>query len=187
MQPSGTFRIDGIIPIIPTPFTEEQQVAWEDMGDLIEFARAAGACAICLPAYASEFYKLSEAERIQLIREAVRLASGRIPVIAQVNYPSSIQAAEVAACSQELGVAAVSTAVPRLFALAECDLYRHFERILSVSQCRIISREKAYPRLQAVFTLSRFVAVPEAPAAGQPSGGAPGQPNAAAASPGRQG
>ena len=108
MQPSRNFRVDGIIPIIPTPFTEEQEVAYSDFGDLIEFARAAGACAICLPAYASEFYKLSEAERIQLIREAVRLASGRIPVIAQVNYPSSVQAAEVAACSQEFGVAKAS-------------------------------------------------------------------------------
>ncbi|PYV10881.1 MAG: dihydrodipicolinate synthase family protein [Acidobacteria bacterium] len=141
LQPSGTFRIDGIIPIIPTPFTEEQQVACEDLGDLIEFARTAGACAICLPAYASEFYKLSEAERIQLIREAVRLASGRIPVIAQVNYLSSVQAAEVAACSQELGVAAVSTAVPRLFALAERDLYRHFERILSAISIPLIIQD----------------------------------------------
>jgi len=36
-----------------------------------------------------------------------------------------------------------------------------FERILSVSQCRISSRGGlVYPRLQAIFTLSRFVASP---------------------------
>jgi 4-hydroxy-tetrahydrodipicolinate synthase len=63
MQTPGTFRIDGIIPIIPTPFNEEQEITWEDLGDLIEFARAAGARAFCLPAYASELYKLSEAEQ----------------------------------------------------------------------------------------------------------------------------
>jgi dihydrodipicolinate synthase/N-acetylneuraminate lyase len=141
LQPAGTFQVDGIIPIIPTPFTEEQLVAYGDLGALIDFARAAGACAICLPAYASEFYKLSEAERIHLIREAVRLASGRIPVIAQVNYPSSIQAAEVATYSQKLGVAAVSTAVPRLFALAEGDLHRHFARILSAISIPLIIQD----------------------------------------------
>lgn len=38
-----------------------------------------------------------------------------------------------------------------------------FERILSISQCRIGSGGGAkYPRLQAVFTLSRFVASPQA-------------------------
>jgi 2-keto-3-deoxy-L-arabinonate dehydratase len=131
MQASETFRIDGIVPIIPTPFTEDQEVAWEDLENLIEFARAAGACAICLPAYASEFYKLSEAERIQLVREAIRLASGRIPVIGQVNHPSSVQAAEVAARTLELGATALSIAVPRLFPLGERDLYRYFEQILN--------------------------------------------------------
>ena len=141
MQPSETFRIDGIVPITPTPFSADEQIAYDDLRDLIEFARAAGACAICLPAYASEFYKLSEAERIQLVREAVRFASGRIPVISQVNYLSSVQAAEVAAFCQKLGVAAVSTAVPRLFALAERDLYRHFERILSAISIPLIIQD----------------------------------------------
>jgi hypothetical protein len=39
-----------------------------------------------------------------------------------------------------------------------------YDRILSVSQCRITGNDNTYPRLQAVFTLSRFVAKPVAPA-----------------------
>jgi hypothetical protein len=47
-----------------------------------------------------------------------------------------------------------------------------FERILSVSRCRISSGGGAtYPRLRAVFTLSRFVAQPE-PASPTPETGA---------------
>lgn len=141
MQPSGPFRIEGVVPIIPTPFNEGQEIAWEDLGNLIEFARAAGACAVCLPAYASEFYKLSEVERIELVRNAVRFASGRIPVIAQVNYPSSVHAAAAAACSQKLGVAAVSTALPRLFPLSERNLYRHCERILNAISIPLIIQD----------------------------------------------
>lgn len=39
----------------------------------------------------------------------------------------------------------------------------NFERILSVSQCRLSSSgARSYPRLKATFTLSRFVAAPEA-------------------------
>lgn len=50
-----------------------------------------------------------------------------------------------------------------------------FERILSVSQCRITSRS-TYPRLQATFTLSRFVAKPEttAPVSTSATGGPAG-------------
>ncbi len=65
-------RVDGIIPIIPTPFTAEEEVDWEALRDLVEFAIAAGARAICLPAYASEFYKLVEEERRQAVVEAVQ-------------------------------------------------------------------------------------------------------------------
>jgi hypothetical protein len=39
----------------------------------------------------------------------------------------------------------------------------NFERILSVSQCRVDSSGRSYPTLRAVFRLSRFVAAPQAP------------------------
>lgn len=51
-----------------------------------------------------------------------------------------------------------------------------FERILSVSQCRTKSGSD-YPRLQTVFTLSRFVGRPEAPS---PGPGAEARPATAA-------
>lgn len=136
-----SFTIDGIVPIIPTPFTQDEQIAWDELQDLIGFAHASGACAVCLPAYASEFYKLSEAERIRMITEAVRHSSGRIPVIAQVNYPAAVHAAEVAACSEEIGAAAVCVSVPRLFPLSDADLYRYFERILKAISITLVIQD----------------------------------------------
>lgn len=126
-----TFQIRGIVPIVPTPFRANQEVNWENLRDLIDFACGAGACAMCLPAYASEFYKLSEDERHQVIAEAVEQASGRIPVIGQVNAYSAKQAKESALDAQRTGVNAVSVSVPRLFSLAERDIFRYFDRVLS--------------------------------------------------------
>ena len=123
-------RIDGIVPIIPTPFTGDEQVDWASLGHLIEFAIAAGARAICLPAYASEFYKLSEEERCQAVSEAVSRSRGRIPVIGQVNHISARHAARFAVCAQESGASAVCVSVPRLFPLSDDDLFRYFDRIL---------------------------------------------------------
>ncbi len=58
-------------------------------------------------------------------------AAGRIPVIAQVNYHSARAAAAAARRAEQLGVSAINTAVPRLFAVGERDLFRFFDRLLS--------------------------------------------------------
>jgi 4-hydroxy-tetrahydrodipicolinate synthase len=123
-------RIDGIIPIVPTPFSAAGEVDWSALHGLIEFARASGARAACLPAYASEFYKLDEQERRRVVVEAVAAAAGRIPILAQVNYPSAKQAAENAQFAQAAGADAVAIAVPRLFQVPESDLLRYFDRVL---------------------------------------------------------
>ena len=134
-------RIDGIVPIVPTPFTSGDDVDWSALRRLVDFAHAAGACAACLPAYASEFYKLSEAERRRVVAEAVDQASGRMPLIAQVNYPSARQAAENAKFAEEAGADAVCVTVPRLFPLPEADLLRYFDRVLSALEIPVLIQD----------------------------------------------
>jgi dihydrodipicolinate synthase/N-acetylneuraminate lyase len=124
------FRIDGIVPIIPTPFFADDRPDWESLHGLVDFAHAAGACAICLPAYASEFYKLSESERCDAVARAVEYASGRIPVIAQVNFMTPRMVVEAATVAAENGATALCSAVPRLIPLGEKDLFRYFAEIL---------------------------------------------------------
>ena len=131
MAKANEFHLNGIVPIIPTPFTAEEQIDWASLRRLVDFACAAGACAMCLPAYASEFYKLSETERLRLITEAVRRAAGRIPVFAQVNFVSLTQAVETAREAQKTGASAIAAAVPRIFAFSEIDLHRYFDRLLA--------------------------------------------------------
>jgi dihydrodipicolinate synthase/N-acetylneuraminate lyase len=128
---ANEFRLKGIIPIIPTPFTAEEEVDWPAVRRLVDFACAADASAVCLPAYGSEFYKLSERERLRLVREAAEKAAGRIPVFAQVNFISARQATEVVREAHEAGASAIAAAVPRMVAYSETDLYRYFDRLLS--------------------------------------------------------
>jgi dihydrodipicolinate synthase/N-acetylneuraminate lyase len=125
------FVIDGVMPIVPTPFLPNEDIAFEELAGLVDFAVAANACAVCLPAYASEFYKLSGEERLQVVAVAVRAASGRIPVVAQVNSQSTRLAIQDGLKAAELGASAICTAVPRLFATSEDDLFEHFDALLS--------------------------------------------------------
>jgi dihydrodipicolinate synthase/N-acetylneuraminate lyase len=115
--------IDGVVPIIPTPFrSETEDVDVDALGRLVDFAAGLDVPAVCLPAYGSEFYKLSEAERFLVVEHAVRAAGGRVPVMAQSNHPSARLAADIARHNADLGADYISFAIPRLFDLTTDDL-----------------------------------------------------------------
>jgi hypothetical protein len=124
-------EINDIVPIVPTPFTIEDEIDWPSLRRLVDFDSATGACAMCLPAYTNEFYKLYESEGFELMAEAVRQPAGRLPVLAQVNFVSRPQAVETAREVERLGASAIGAALPRMFAFGEPDLWRYFDRLLS--------------------------------------------------------
>ncbi len=126
----STFTIDGIVPIIPTPFLDSGKIDFDSLGSVLQFAAASGACAACLPAYASEFYKLTEDERQLIVAEAVKRSAGKLPIVGQANHPYAVHAARLARAAQDAGASAVAVAAPRLFPLAESDLFRYYETIL---------------------------------------------------------
>lgn len=127
--PAWSGDIHGIVPVVPTPFDKNEDLDLESFRRLIDFAAGAGVTAVCLPAYGSEFYKLSDAERTQLIAAGVEAARGKVRIVAQCNHPSSRLAAESARRSESLGAAVVSFALPRIFALSEDDLLRYAEDV----------------------------------------------------------
>jgi dihydrodipicolinate synthase/N-acetylneuraminate lyase len=153
MTKAREFRVNGIVPIIPTPFTRDEGVDWVSLRHLVDFACATGACAICLPAYASEFYKLSEAERLRAVAEAVQCSAGRIPVFAQINFVSVPQAIESALEAQRSGASAIAAAVPRIFAFGDSDIYRYFDRVLSAVEVPLLIQDfnPAGPTITARF------------------------------------
>ena len=126
--------ITGIVPVIPTPFDATgEKIDFDALGGLVEFALKSNAAAVCLPAYGSEFYKLTEAERHRLVEAAIAAASGRLPVIAQCNHGSPQVAATFAQRYVEAGADVVSIALPRLFPLPEAELI-DFARVV----CRAV-------------------------------------------------
>jgi 4-hydroxy-tetrahydrodipicolinate synthase len=141
MASARQFRIDGIVPIIPTPFFANEEIDFEGFEDLLEFAVAGGSCGICLPAYASEFYKLREREKEELVAAAIRIVAGRVAVIGQANHPFAQEAARIARTHQDAGADAVSVAVPRLFSVAERDLLRYFSTVLNAIEIPLIIQD----------------------------------------------
>lgn len=125
-----TNELFGVVPIVPTPFTENEEIDESALRNLIDFAIAGGIKAVCLPAYASEFYKLTDEEKLQVVRVAVEHAAGRIKIVAQSNHPSLKVAIRLAHANVAAGADVVSLAVPRIFSLPESSLKQYLSEFL---------------------------------------------------------
>ena len=117
-----TFELSGVVPIIPTPFLPNEEIDEASLRDLVEFAVQSGIKAVCLPAYASEFYKLTDEERLRVVRIAVNQSAGRIKIVAQSNSPAVKIAIHLAKENVAAGADVISLAVPRIFGLPEASI-----------------------------------------------------------------
>ena len=123
--------VTGVVPVIPMPFLADEQIDQAALRRLIDFAVSCGVGAICLPAYGSEFYKLNDIERTEVVQIATEQAAGRLLVIAQSNHGSSRVAQSIARANVSVGANLISVAIPRLFALSDDDLLRYLVPILN--------------------------------------------------------
>src|SRR5678809_218074 len=134
MNLKNTKELSGVVPIIPTPFTEKEEIDEDALRRLIDFAINGGVGAACLPAYASEFYKLSDEEKLQVVKIAVDHSAGRMQIVAQSNHPSLKIAIKLAQANVKAGADVISLAVPRIFSMPEISLKEYLsEFIQSVS------------------------------------------------------
>lgn len=123
--------LTGVVPIIPTPFTKDEEIDDKALCNLIDFAVDGGIEAVCLPAYASEFYKLTDEEKLHVVKVAIDYAAGRIKIVAQSNNPSLRGAIKLAQANVKAGADVVSLAVPRIFNLPEDSLKEYLSGFLS--------------------------------------------------------
>ncbi|MBY4865954.1 dihydrodipicolinate synthase family protein [Burkholderia sp. Bp9017] len=104
MQPhqrSGT-TIEGIVPVMLTPFDDAGAIDYAGLERLIEWYLAHGSDALFAVAQSSEMQFLSLAERAELARFVVERVAGRVPVVASGHISEDIdaQAAELCAAAE---------------------------------------------------------------------------------------
>ena len=138
---SSPLEIDGVVPVLPAPFTPEEDLDLGSIPKLIDFAIDSDCAAVCLPAYSTEFYKLDMEERYALVGAAVKAAGGRIPVIGQSNHISSKLAAEIAKKNEALGVDAISVAIPRLFAISDDDIFDFLGKVMEAVSLPVLVQD----------------------------------------------
>jgi dihydrodipicolinate synthase/N-acetylneuraminate lyase len=76
------FPLQGIVTVLNTPFKTDNTIDFSALRNNVEYALDAGVAGFLVPAMASEVYKLSEKERIEMVSAVLEEVNGKVPVIA---------------------------------------------------------------------------------------------------------
>jgi 4-hydroxy-tetrahydrodipicolinate synthase len=133
----------GIYQILQTPFDEDGAIDWASFSKQIDYCMAAGVHGLVLPALASEFFTLSDAERRQVVEFAGDAIAGRAPFVVGVQGLNQRSALEFArhACEQE--ATALMAMPPYLRKAAKADLREYYRALAQFDRPLIIQNAPA--------------------------------------------
>ncbi|MCY1162061.1 4-hydroxy-tetrahydrodipicolinate synthase [compost metagenome] len=121
--------IQGSIVAIVTPMFEDGSVDWKGLEKLVEWHIAQGTNSIVAVGTTGEASTLSLAEHTQVIKEIVRVANKRIPIIAGTGANSTHEAIELTKEAKELGADAALLVTPYYNKPTQEGLYQHYKAI----------------------------------------------------------
>ena len=121
----STSRIAGVLPIVHTPFDDDDCIDHAVLKREIDWAFEQGAHGICT-GMVSELLRLTHDERIELTHKLVEFNSNRGVVIASVGAESTKQALEFARHAQQAGCDAMMAIPPISTELSNAEVLRYF-------------------------------------------------------------
>lgn len=105
--------LQGIHPVLPTPFLDDGPVDAAGLVRVAEFAIASGADGLVFPGFASEVDELSGAERRMLLATLVEAVGGRVPIVAGASSPTVEEALARCREAAALGISTVMIQAPK--------------------------------------------------------------------------
>ncbi|MFW1752849.1 4-hydroxy-tetrahydrodipicolinate synthase [Acinetobacter wanghuae] len=121
--------IQGSIVAIVTPMFEDGSVDWKGLEKLVEWHIAEGTNSIVAVGTTGEASTLSLDEHTQVIKEIIRIANKRIPIIAGTGANSTHEAIELTREAKELGADAALLVTPYYNKPTQEGLYQHYKAI----------------------------------------------------------
>jgi len=114
--------MQGIYPILVTPFDDQERVDAEGLRQVVEFTIGAGVHGLGI-ALGSEILKLTEPERQQVIGAVIDQTRGRVPVVVNTGAQANWTAALYSRQAEDLGATAVMCLPPSPVSASETRSY----------------------------------------------------------------
>lgn len=121
--------IKGSLVALVTPMHEDGSLDWERYRALIEFHIAQQSDGLVVVGTTGESPTVDFDEHTKLIQEAVKIAAGRIPVIAGTGANSTREAIELTESARKAGADACLLVAPYYNKPGQEGLYRHFKAV----------------------------------------------------------
>ena len=118
---TDTFRIQGLLPAVFTPMTEEGSLRLEQIPQLTEQLIGEGVSGFYICGSTGEGPCLSREERMATAEAYIHAASGRIPLIVQVGHQSIVEAQTLVEHAKAHGADAISAIPPNYFKPSSVD------------------------------------------------------------------
>jgi 4-hydroxy-tetrahydrodipicolinate synthase len=100
-------RFSGVIPILPTPFHDDETLDLDSWRGLLEFMIGIGVDGVTILGVLGESNRLNDAERERLIETAVEVVNRRVPIIVGTSHSGTGAAVYLSRRAQDLGASAV--------------------------------------------------------------------------------
>ncbi len=134
----------GVFTIPSTPFRPDGAIDVPGFRRVVDFCIACGAHGLVYPVNASEWFALSDDERIQLDKVLVERNAGRLPVVIGVNASTQENAARFAAHAREIGADAVIAMPPRGVASEEV-IFNFYRKISEAGRLPVFLQDHDPP------------------------------------------
>ena len=130
--------IQGSIVAIVTPMFEDGSADWKGLEKLVEWHIKQGTNSIVAVGTTGEASTLSMAEHTQVIKEIIRVANKRIPIIAGTGANSTHEAIELTKEAKELGADAALLVTPYYNKPTQEGLFQHYKAIAAAADLPLI-------------------------------------------------
>jgi 4-hydroxy-tetrahydrodipicolinate synthase len=131
-------KLSGYAPALPTPFDVDDKVDCAAFERICDHQVSAGATALVVCGTTGEAPTLSPAEHRKLISIAVKVARGRVPVIAGAGSNATAHAIELTRDAEAAGADAILSVVPYYNKPMQAGLDAHFRAIAGATGLPVI-------------------------------------------------
>lgn len=130
--------IQGSIVAIVTPMLKDGGVDWKGLEKLVEWHIEQGTNSIVAVGTTGEASTLSMEEHTQVIKEIIRVANKRIPIIAGTGANSTREAIELTKAAKDLGADAALLVTPYYNKPTQEGLYQHYKAVAEAVELPLI-------------------------------------------------
>ena len=127
-----------VLTAMVTPFNEQGEIDWTATENLINYLLENGTDGLVVSGTTGESPTLTEEEKVQLFKFAVKVVNGRVPVIAGTGSYNTKASIELTKQAENAGVDAVMLVAPYYNKPSQEGLFLHFKTIAESTSLPII-------------------------------------------------